>query len=452
MMRITQSAHSAGIAYNTHKLSQRMLNPICGLTQEIGFIKRSKFGANILTAGADIAGVHNLLNQNDPGRGAYHTGGTGIFLNEPIIKSLGETIERYSQLIAEFTKSHELIFSSYEEMHKNHSNVLEKEYIDLYSKDQLARSNFPFNAFDGKLPLSWVKVRSIHAEQSFYIPAQFLFIGYHVKKDLNEPWYSTAVTTGTAAHTELEAALLGAILEIIQIDSTMGHWYGNHEIPEIIFDNRTKPMEMLLQKYGNLSYNPVRFFWLKNPDLAGFSIACVLDRPEQSIPRVSIGLGASTTLNDALYKAYLEAIGVSNLSNILILKETLYQNQPDNNEVNAIYDIDQNVAQYGRGFYYQNIEKKFNSDYTILASDITPDITGTKAEQLQHLVKSFVTSGKELLFVDLTNEEAKELGFYVPRLWSKDTLSLCFPSAAPTNHPRFKSYGGFSHDVPHPYP
>ena len=452
MMRITQHLQTARTDYLTHKLSQRMLNPICGLTQEIGFIKRSRFGANILTAGVDIAGVHHLLNQPNPGRGAYHIGGAGIFLNEPLIKSLGETIERYAQLITELTNSHELLFLSYEAMHRNYLNVLEKEYLDLYNEDQLARKNFPFNAFDESLPLSWIKVRSIHTEKFFYIPAQYLFVGYHIKKHLQEPWYSTAVTTGTAAHTELEAALLGAILEIIQIDSTIGHWYGNHEIPQIIFDKRTKPMENLLKKYGNLSHNPVRFFWLKNPDLAGFSIACVLDKPEKCIPRVSIGLGASTSLNEALYKAYLEAIGVANLSNILILKETLYENQLASSAVNAIYDIDQNVAQYGKGHHYENIQRKFNSAHCILASEIPPDISGTKVEQLQHLVKSFINSGKELLFVDLTNEEAKALGFYVPRLWSKDTLSLCFPSAAPAKHPRFKHYGGFSHDVPHPYP
>ena len=451
MIRTTQLSHATGLSHQTQNLTRRILNPICGLTQEIGFIKRSKFGANILTAGADIAGVHHLLNQNDPGRGAYHTGGAGIFLNEPIIKSLGETIERYSQLIAEFTNTHEFIFASYEAMQENHPNILDKKYLDLYSEEQLARPDFPFSAFEEKLPMSWVKVQSLYTENFYYIPAQFLFVGYHLKKQLNEPWYGTAVTTGTAAHTELDSALLGSILEIIQIDSTMGHWYGNSEAPEIVFDHRTQPMKNLLEKYGNTSHNPARFFWLKNPDLGGFSIACVLERPEKSIPRISIGLGASTTLNDALYKAYLEAIGVSNLSNILILKETLRQNQRGKN-TGAIYDIDQNVARYGKGYYYDSIQKKFNHRSKVPASKMPSDIKGSKAQQLRYLVNCFVSSGKELLFIDLTNQEAKELGFYVTRLWSKDTLSLCFPSAPPIKHPRFNRYGGFSNDVPHPYP
>ena len=83
MINILQSNASIPIENKTNQLMQRMLNPICGLVQEIGFIKRNKFGARILTAGADITGVHTLLNREDPGRGAYHTGGAGIFLNEP---------------------------------------------------------------------------------------------------------------------------------------------------------------------------------------------------------------------------------------------------------------------------------------------------------------------------------------------------------------------------------
>ena len=185
-------------------------------------------------------------------------------------------------------------------MHEKYNNVLSKEYLDLYTQAQHRKSQLPFQAFDESLPLSWMKIRSLSSEDVFYIPVQLLFVGYKVKRHLNEPWYSTAVTTGTAAHTDLASALLGAVLEVIQIDSTIGHWYSNWIVPEIRFDNRTKPMEAILKKYGNIAHNPARFFWLKNPDLAGISIACMLERPEGSIPRVSVGLGASTSLNDAL--------------------------------------------------------------------------------------------------------------------------------------------------------
>lgn len=452
MISIIQSASSIAVDYKTRQLMNQMLSPICGLVQEIGFMKRNKFGARVLTAGADITGVHTLLNRENPGRGAYHTGGSGIFLNEPIIKSLGETIERYSQLIAELTTKNEFVFASYEEMTLKYNNVLPKEYLDLYSTEQLNKVNFPYNCFDVSLPLSWVKISSIDKQEYYWVPAQFLFVGYHVRRNLNEPWYATAVTTGTAAHTDQASVLLNSILEIIQIDSAMGHWYSNYDAPEIIFDERTKPMQEILRKYDNTDHNTVRFFWLKNPDLVGFSIACILEKPENCIPRVSIGLGASTTLNDALYKAYLEAIGVSYLNNILILKDRLYNQEAETINPENIYDIDSNVAMYGKGYNYNCIQQRFSGNKKITASEMGADITGTKIEQFKKLLSAFNNTGKEMLFTDLTNIEAKELGFYVSRLWCKDTLSLCFPSAPPMKHPRFKEYGGFAHAEPHPYP
>ena len=117
-----------------------------------------------------------------------------------------------------------------------------------------------------------------------------------------------------------------------------------------------------------------------------------------------------------------------------------------------IYDIDKNVALYARGTYESIIKDKFNAHNKVNASDIDADFSGHINSQLKYLIKSFIDASKDLLFCDLSNTEAKELGFYVPRLWSKDLLSLCFPSAPPKNHSRFLAYGGFSNDAPHPYP
>jgi thiazole/oxazole-forming peptide maturase SagD family component len=447
------SPKKEGLENHTYNLMQKMLNPICGITQEIGFIKRSKFGAKIITAGAEITGVHNLLMKPDPGRGAYHTGGAGLQLNEAVIKSLAESVERYCQLISGITQKNKTLFLSYDEMHKNHSNVLEKEYLDLYTDKQLSSSQFPFKKFNEALPLSWIEVVSIITGETHFAPTQLLLVGYDIQHQRNEPWYSTAVTTGTAAHTNPIDALLGALLEIIQVDSTIGHWYTNFKSPLILFDERTKPMEKILKTHQMPLQRMPTFFWLKNPDLAGISVACILEKSEKSYPRVAVGLGASTTLNDAMYKAYLEATGVANLSNILMLKESLYRdNKNDDAEINYIYDIDSNVSLYGRGINYSFFESKFNKQETITASNITPDLIGTKIEKLNTLIKSFKNSNKEILFSDLSSIEARELGFYIPRLWSKDTLSLCLPSAPPAKHPRFNDYGGFTHDAPHPYP
>jgi len=59
---------------------------------------------------------------------------------------------------------------------------------------------------------------------------------------------------------------------------------------------------------------------------------------------------------------------------------------------------------------------------------------------------------KELIHMDLTTTEANALGLVVSRVWSPNTLSLSLPSSVPSQHPRFKAYGGITHDALHPYP
>jgi len=79
---------------------------------------------------------------------------------------------------------------------------------------------------------------------------------------------------------------------------------------------------------------------------------------------------------------------------------------------------------------------------------VDSDIKG----DLRHLVDGFAGTGKELVFLDLTTADIRDLGFYVVRVWSPDTISLSLPSAPPVMHPRFQAYGGIRNEAPHPYP
>ena len=73
-------------------------------------------------------------------------------------------------------------------------------------------------------------------------------------------------------------------------------------------------------------------------------------------------------------------------------------------------------------------------------------------ECLQFLIDAFESSQKDLFYTDISSLEAKELGFHIARVWSKDLISLSLPSAVPVLHPRFQAYGGVKHEYPHPYP
>lgn len=450
-MNIIRYENISHLKYKSEKLMKSMLSPFCGMNQEIGYVSRTSGDMRLIVGSSVLTGVHVLFNRPNPGRGAYHIGGTGILPNESMIRILGETNERYAQLISDFSLSSELKFASYNEMVQSGDQVLPLNHLDFYSESQLSRKEFLFDPLPENSKLSWIKMQSCHDSKLIWIPAQLILVGYNIRKEDGEPWVTTAVTTGTASHINYSLAFRAALLELIQLDSVMGHWYSNWKVYEIEMDHRVSSLISLIKKYSDSRHRYV-FYYIPNPDLAGFSIACVYLQ-EKGLPKVVIGLGADTSLEGAMYKAFLETIASVGLGRMLVFKgkfeidKHASQIDPDN-----LYDLDRNVEYYGLGHQFDQIEDRFLKMPKIKASKLPEDIPGSQADQLRTLVSSFKESNKELAFLNLSTTESESLGFKVVRVWSPDTLSLCLPSAPQVLHPRFKDFGGVKHENPHPYP
>ena len=214
------------LRYTTDILLQNMLSPLCGLSQRLGLVNRSPYEVNTFTAAGELSGVHHLLGRPEPNRGGYHIGGSGIFFDEAVIKTLAESIERYAQLMIEAEHAFEFVFKPYTELDKS-ADMLDEVYLNFFDEQQLANQTFPFSPFNKEQPLGWIKTRSaLHRQYYMWVPAQLLLIAYDLKKDQGEKCLNAAVTTGTAAHVNHELSTINAILELIQIDAAMGHWYG----------------------------------------------------------------------------------------------------------------------------------------------------------------------------------------------------------------------------------
>lgn len=448
-MQMKSYSYPSTISANVKRLMQSMVSPLCGIAREIAFFSGSVGDPRVVTSGVDLTGVHHLLNRPDPGKGGYHIGGMGIFRNEALIKALGETAERYSQLIATFAVQGRYAsrFCSYAEL-KDEDKVA-KEYLSLYSKEQLNRDKFFFDPFNENRPISWIQLPELGSKKKVWVPEQFLFVGYNVRKPDGEPWLVSAVTTGTAVHVNHPLAIRSSLLEMIQIDSAMGHWFGSSQALEIEFDDRVRAVQNLIARYSPKSPIQCKFYLLPNPDLPGFTVACPLFHSTK-FPRVVIGLGSDTDLSSAMYKSFLEAVGVLDLARINLIREK-YSTQAEV-ENTDMYNLDSNISYYARGLGFERIQQKFLASKKIRASELPKDLGLDTNEEVKFIINSFMKTNKTLYFIDLTSVELKELGLVSSRLWSPELISLCLPSAVPSNHPRFKKYGGLSHEDPHPYP
>jgi thiazole/oxazole-forming peptide maturase SagD family component len=447
-VRVCITGNETTLAAPTRLLLKRMLCPLTGLSQEIGFVMRGPGDPRIAIAGGEMTGVHVLRGAPPPPRGAYHIGGSGMTYDEAVIRTLGETVERYAQFTAFAGRRLEAVPASLDELLASGCEVLAAPDLRLFSDEQLSRPGFPFAPIDADTTIGWLRGRSPRDGAEVWMPAQQAAVGYPGLP--GEPRFAEGVTTGSAAHTDVGRALRNALLELVQIDAAMGHWYGHGRSVVIGSDERTRPVERAVAR--RLVSHGLRpsFRWLRSADLPGFAIACLVERPSR--PTVAIGLGCDLRLVRAMYNAFLEAVAVFQLAKVSMFRREMDRRLDTNGHDGAarIYDLDSNVVRYAES--EPGLLRARFAGEAAAPSDLPPDVDLGVGGDLAHLLDAFAETGKRMGCMDMTTDDVRALGFRVVRVWSPDMLTLSLPDAPPVLHPRFAAYGGFGREDPHPYP
>ncbi|MEU5190155.1 YcaO-like family protein [Streptomyces klenkii] len=431
-------------------LQNRMQGRLSGLITSIGGLNKPLRSPRMFVEGADLTGVHLWQNRPAPKAGFYHIGGFGFLPFESRIRVLGETLERYAGYAVVREGRLPIMMASHAELVERGEPVIDSTALTFFDAAQLSREHFPYQPFDPNVVMGWVRVPSLLDHTEAWVPAQQFLLGYMTAD--TEPWLISAVTTGTAAHTVPDAALRGGLYELIQLDTAIGHWYGNTESVLIEPDERLAALKGFLEQHYTSTVAP-EFHYLPNPDLPGFTVACLLRSPNGAVPAISCGLGSGASLERAMYRALLETVGVHALAGWSLLEGAIEPTVGAEEErLAGMFDLESNVGYYASQDGARLVEKRFAQHIRMPASELPADDTRSPREIVRSVVGAFRSTGKRLYWADLTTTDIRQLGFTVMRVWSPDTLSLPLPSAPPAAHPRFADYGGFVNPLPHPYP
>jgi thiazole/oxazole-forming peptide maturase SagD family component len=445
---------STGVQAHTDALLRRMLSPMVGLDTQIGHTLRTRGESRFMMAGAEMTGIHVLRNQPRPPRGHYHIGGAGVHVDEALIRSLGETVERYAQFASEIHLMRGLHWATYDQLHRDGEPVLAPEAVTVYSHRQYALQGFPFKPFDVSVPLHWIRAASLIDDRTCWVPAQLVLVGYNVRTGDKEPRIGLAVTTGGAAHVTETLAKRNGLFEQIQIDAAITHWYGGRHVVRVDLDTRTRALANLIDRLWTRSGDrSLSFYWLVDREFPVFSMACVITNAG-GVPASVVGLGADLGLETAMYKALLEALGIIQLAKVTLMNLAVAKpgSSPADIDPDGIFDLDTNVGYYALPGHGATIQEKFDSRSRQPAGELPDDGPSDPADAVALLLDRFRALGLDLYGFDLTTPDVRTLGFQAHRVWSPQLLSLCMPSAPPAAHPRFGTFGGFRYVGPHPYP
>ena len=176
----------------------------------------------------DLGQVWSHIPKMDDGqhhRSAVVGTGTGLKEQDSVLPSRAEALERYCSYVYQ---KEQFITASADEL--GHA-ALDLAAIPRCSDTELSHPRCPLAAPSRKARIRWVRGLSLLTGQLVYIPAVmvYLYTGFVTRDER----ICVQITTGCAAHTSLERALISGILEVVERDAIAITWLQKLSLPRI---------------------------------------------------------------------------------------------------------------------------------------------------------------------------------------------------------------------------
>ncbi|SHF01032.1 YcaO-like family protein [Clostridium fallax] len=401
---------------------------------------------------------HKSILKRQNGDVQYHIIGYGNYYEESLIKYTGESIERYSSMVAPKLIEDKIVYGTYKEMCKK-GKVMPLKYIDVFTENQLKEISKNLNYFSSKRiteddVIGWVKCPSlIKKDEDIWVPASMLFVGYEVSEDKGEKQYIQGFSTGTASHIDLKKALINAIVEYLQIDSFMITWHCKKKCKKIKIDDEIlkkvlddiglydKSVYEIIPLYMTLEDNPVPTF------------GTFLRRKDKKIPYLLFGLQGDFDIRNGLYRSIMEGVSIAHSGYF----NTIYNRQLISHVMNnklEFLDLDLNVLFYSTPELIDEKNKLIDDfiDGEINLSDIKTIGDLDCDNQIKELIKAVKEISEYAVYLDITSPELRDKGWYTMRVLIPEILEMCIPEFPFKNHPRMIQNGGVINEYPHPMP
>ena len=292
--------------------------------------------------------------------------GSGISATESEVRTLMESVERYSNMVVEESR---LIWSSYNHLKPN---AVDPADLGLYSNEVYDRGNINCSRFLVSSNIPWIDGFDLYSNKTVMVPADFVFYPPVREKPLV---FDTS--NGASAHIDNVRAILNGLYEVIERDSFLTMWLNKISMP--VLDYKTLPFGFdeslkLINDYGM----EVQLVDLtSDTSVPTIMAACYNKNPKKS-PALLVGTGCHIDPVKALKKALFEME--------FMLTEIL--EHPRKEVISRPHQIS---TMFEHPLYYLNPDKRKYWEFMI---------EGAKKSTVQKLAKrSFKSNYSELMYI-----------------------------------------------------
>lgn len=371
----------------------------------------------------DVGQVLGTVAHSRPGGSTAHvmdgTGGS-IGQEDSRIKAIAEGLERYASCVYD---EKQFIWATADELG---DEALDLNTVPRCSETELAHPRCPIVAPNKSAPIRWVRSFSLLDGCLKWVPAVMVYL--HIPFFSPGERFWVPISTGCAAHTSLEKALISAICEVVERDAVSLVWLQQLPLPRVELDEISDDLREYLELNRRGSFGLEHYFFDATSELGVPTIYSLHLSPANE--RLAALVMCSTELDPSV--AVAKVIRESSASRIAM---QAYREVPA--ELNDFADVHHGAMYMGKRERLHAYDFLLNSPSRRALSEI-PTITGSDPQvDLMNLIERLRKRNMPAYAVDLSTDEALRVGMRVVRVIIPALQPLSFNYRAKfLGHPR----------------
>ncbi len=322
--------------------------------------------------------------------------GIGLTDEEAETPAVCEALERYCG--AAFVDE-DFTVASAEELG---SEALDLDRIPRCSDKELSHPRCPLIAPDKSLPIRWLTGVSLLSGKKTYIPA--VMVGTHIRFASRGEQIFFPISTGCAAHTGLERALLSGIFEVAERDAIAILWLQKLPLPQIIVDLDPECLAPYLESLRRASKDLECYFFDATTDLGIPTVYGVRRAPWNKTGATFVSCASAASAAEALAKV------IRDLSHCSV---AFRRPQPTPDNVEEFTSIFHGAAYMARAEHAHGFDFLLKSGSRRLLSAIPALEADSEKALLASTLNRLREKGFDTFAVELSADEALRSGFRV---------------------------------------
>ncbi|MEV0113246.1 YcaO-like family protein [Streptomyces sp. NPDC050844] len=332
--------------------------------------------------------------------------------------SVAEALERYATSLVQPAS---VIWATAEELGED---AIDLTTLPRCSEQELSHPRALTFDIDTTSPMRWVRGWSLTLEKPQWVPAVGVWM--HIPPQSRGERYANPISTGCATHTDLAQALVNAVCEVVERDAIALTWYQRLALPRIEFDAVPENLAPFLEKSRNSLVETA--FFDATTDLGIPTVYSVDLTPHNEVLGQMVMCNTSLDPADSIAKIIRES--ASSRIAMQVQREI-----PES--VDDFLHVFHGASYMGRperrGDYDFLLEGDTHRPFSAL-----PTLTsGDSGQDLALLVNRLKQAGCNVIAVECTTDEARDVGFRVVRVIIPELMPLSFTHRARfLAHPR----------------